>query len=348
MNQVFSTSNLPRWFFLIFAGVVCYLFWSVFQPYALALVTAGIFAIIFSPVEKWIRKYVRFPWLSSFLVLIGVCVVVLAPLSGAAILIAEQASDIVQSATGEVGWLSTFDPTSNPLFLALPEVIREQILALNFVEIGKGAAQWAFENLGNAFLKGTGAVISFGIFLMSFYFFMVERERIYQEVIALSPFKDKTDADIVRRMVGTVRSIVCGALIIAIVQATIGSIGMTIFGVPGALLWGSLLIIASQVPVIGTSSVMIPAVVYLLVSGHPWNALGLLIWGAVAVGMIDNLLSPIIVGSQTKMPTILVLIAILGGLQFFGPIGFILGPTVLAGMFVVIDLYKTGILDAGK
>ncbi|MFA6522088.1 MAG: AI-2E family transporter [Patescibacteria group bacterium] len=348
MAQPFSSENTTRWFFLIIAVIVLYLFWSIISPYAMALATAIIFAMIFAPVEKWIRKYARSPKLSSFLVVLGVCVVVLAPLSGIAILIAEQSSDIVQMSIADGGWLSTFDPAKNPLFLMLPGVVQEQVMALNFVEIGKSAAQWVFENLGNVFSRGTSFIISFGIFLMSFYFFLTEREGIYKQALELSPFKNKIDDGIIRRIIGTVRSIVLGALIIALVQATLGSIGMTIFGVPGALLWGALLIVASQVPVVGTSAIMIPAIAYLALTGHPLNALGLLIWAVIAVGSIDNLLSPFIVGSQTKMPTIFVLISILGGLQFFGPIGFILGPTVLAGVFVIIDLYKSGILASAK
>ena len=174
---------------------------------------------------------------------------------------------------------------------------------------------------------------------------LVDRVKMYKEALRLSPLNDKTDANIVRRIVKTIRAVVLGALTIAIVQAIFATIGLWIFGVPQALLWGSLVVIAAQIPMLGAALVMVPAIAYLALTGHTVAAIGLTIWAIVFVGLIDNVLSPYLVGSKTKMPELLVLVAILGGIQLFGPIGFILGPTILAGVLVVTDLYKSGILE---
>ena len=90
---------------------------------------------------------------------------------------------------------------------------------------------------------------------------------------------------------------------------------------------------------------MVPAVVFLWVTGSVGSAIGLTIWAVVAVGLVDNLLSPYLVSGKTKMHGLLILLAILGGIQLFGPIGFIVGPTILAGLMVLIDLYRQGVLE---
>ena len=124
-------------------------------------------------------------------------------------------------------------------------------------------------------------------------------------------------------------------------------IGMTLFGVPGALLWAALIIIVAQVPIFGVSLVLLPAILYLFATGHPEAGIGLLVYSVVVVGMVDNVLSPILIGGKTKMHNLLVLLTILGGIRLFGPIGLIIGPTVLAGLMIVVDLYKSGVLEKG-
>ena len=137
-------------------------------------------------------------------------------------------------------------------------------------------------------------------------------------------------------------------IIIAIIQGVIAGIGLTLFGVPGSLIWAGLVVIAAQVPMLGTSVIMFPAVAYLLFSGNIPQGIGLLIWSITAVGLVDNLLHPIIVGGRTRMHALLILLAILGGLNAFGPIGFILGPTILAAFLVMVELYRSGILEKDK
>ncbi|NBX51902.1 AI-2E family transporter [bacterium] len=96
---------------------------------------------------------------------------------------------------------------------------------------------------------------------------------------------------------------------------------------------------------LGTSVIMIPAVLYLFITGEAGSAIGLALWAGVAVGLVDNLLQPFIVGGRTHMHALLILLSILGGLEFFGPIGFILGPTILAALLVILEMYKGGYLE---
>ncbi len=345
MSMKSSKVRVAHWFFLIVGAALLFLFWKVIQPFALVLVTAGIVAVVLTPLDDRLRKLVKHPRLSAVLMLVAVFFILFIPLFSVGVLMVHQASDVAEASFGDDGWLQSFDLQTFPLFEFLPELVQEEILAIDLLELGSIAASWAFEHVGDVFSSGARFVFNTFIFFIALYYFLAERGKIYREALALSPFKDKLDAKIVDRIVRTVRGVVFGALVIAVVQGIIASIGMTIFGVPGALLWGSLVVIASQVPLLGVGLIMVPAVAYLFLTGSTGAAVGLAIWAVVVVGLVDNFLSPRIIGGRTNMHSLLVLIAILGGLQLFGPIGFIVGPTILAALLVAVELYKSGILE---
>lgn len=334
-----------RGFFIIVSIFVLYLSWSIVQPFAVVIVTAGIAAILLAPLDTHVRKIVKSRRLSALVMILAFLIVIVGPLTTIGILLVQEAKTFVDISTAEGGWIETFDLTQNALFTSLPEVVQQEILTVDIVEIVKSAADWAVNNIGTLFSSTAQAIFHTFIFFIVLYYMLVDRKKIRELLLELSPFKDKLDDEILARISRTVRSVMFGALIIAIIQAIFATLGMMIFGVPGALLWGSLVIIAAQVPTLGVALIMAPAIAYLFVSGNIGAAIGLLIWSVVVVGLVDNLLSPKLIGSKTKMNELLILISILGGLQYFGPIGFILGPTVLAALMVVVELYKSGMLE---
>ena len=158
----------------------------------------------------------------------------------------------------------------------------------------------------------------------------------------------KTDAARLKRIGGAIRGVVFGVLLVAIIQGIVAGVGMTIFGVPGALIWGALTMVAGLVPILGTAIVLIPAILYLFLTGSTVSALGLLIWSVVFVSMIDNLIGPYLIGGRAHLHSFLVLISVLGGLAAFGSVGAIAGPTILAALLGLLELYKSGILSTGK
>ncbi|MBT4857078.1 AI-2E family transporter [Candidatus Uhrbacteria bacterium] len=342
------SSQTTRWFFILISVLVLYLFWQVVQPFAVVLITAGIAAILLSPIDRSVQKLIKSRKLSALAMILGFLLVIVVPLFIIGVQMVQEASDIIDLSIGDDGWVHTFDISQNALVTSLPEVVQEQILEVDVVELGKGIAGWALENVGRIFSSTATLIFHTFIFFIALYYFLVDRKKIHKLALDLSPFTDKLDDQILKRISLTVRSVMLGALVVALAQAIFATIGLTIFGVPGALLWGSLVIIAAQVPMLGVALIMGPAVAYLFVTGHPQAAIGLLIWSVVVVGLVDNVLSPKLIGSKTKMNELMILVSILGGLQYFGAIGFILGPTILAAVMVVVELYKNGMLENGK
>jgi predicted PurR-regulated permease PerM len=340
------SQETTTWFFLLLSAITLFLFWRMIQPFALALVTAGIFAVVFAPMAAWLERLGAGKKISSLCVLFATFFVILLPLVVFGALFVDEASSLIASVS-DWSWLKTFSLERHAWFGTLPTAAQTKLLSFDFANAGKEIAAWSFSHVGELFSKSTEFIFHTSIFFVALYYFLANRNRIYTLTLDLSPLKDRVDANMIDRIVHTIRTVMAGAVILAAVQAIFATVGLLIFGVPGAFIWGALVLVAAQVPILGVGLVMIPAIVYLGLGGDWGAAVGLLVWSVVAVGLVDNLLSPIILGARTKMPELLILISILGGLQFFGPIGFILGPTVLAILLVLVELYRSGILENG-
>jgi predicted PurR-regulated permease PerM len=292
------TNAVAKWFFLLFATGVAILFWNVVSPYAIALVTAAIVAIVLVPVDRRLRALVKRPRLSALILLALVFFLLVGPIATIGVIVVRQAIEVAGSAVENPWWLANVRLEELSAFRALPAFAREQILAIDVVGVMRNAAQWASANVGALFQSGASLILNLFIFFVALFYFLVDREKIAKEMLVLSPLRDRVDHEIAERMVSTVRGVIFGSLIVAVAQGILAGIGLTVFGVPGALLWACMVVIAAQIPMLGTAIVMLPAVAYLFLSGESGAATGLLVWSVVIVSSIDNVLKPYIVGDS--------------------------------------------------
>lgn len=335
-----------RWFFIGVSAVIFYLFWQIISPFIIILLTAAVAGVVLAPIASRIEKQIKSSRIVALLLVFLTIIAVFIPLFFIGLALVQEANDLISSSS-EAAWLTAFDASELPFFDTLPQNAQDRILAFDLAELGPMLGNWIIDNIEPIFSSILSIFFGTGLFLISTYFFLVERKRIKKEMLELSPFNDKLDQKIVRRIVDAMRGVVFGALIVALLQGIFATIGFTIFGVPSPVLWGTIVMIAAQVPMIGASLVMIPAIAFLLISGKTAAAIGMGIWAIVVVGMIDNIISPYLIEGRTKMHALLILLSILGGLRFFGPIGFIIGPTVLAAVMAIIELYKSGVWEQG-
>jgi predicted PurR-regulated permease PerM len=200
--------------------------------------------------------------------------------------------------------------------------------------------RWGFTNIDSLFSKAAGFVLGAVVLLFALYFILRDGKSLKRQLVNLSPLPDRQDEQIFSKLNSAVHSVVWGSLAVGLIQGVLTGIGFAIFGVPSPALWGSVAVVAALVPGIGTALVLIPGVVYLFATGSAGMAIGLLIWGAIAVGLIDNFLGPLLINRGVKIHQFLILLSVLGGLSFFGPIGFIAGPLVLSLLFALLEIYK--------
>jgi predicted PurR-regulated permease PerM len=146
---------------------------------------------------------------------------------------------------------------------------------------------------------------------------------------ALPLRRDHTDR-LIHDFATVVRATVKGNVVIALVQGTLGGLALWALHIGAPLLWGALMALLSLVPAVGAALVWVPIALYLLAVGSLWSAVALTAWCVLVIGLVDNVLRPVLVGKETRMPDYLVLVATLGGLTAFGINGFVIGPAIAA------------------
>lgn len=346
MISAFSHDSIARWFFLILSLGVFWLFWQLMAPFAITLLTAGIAAILLSPLHRLLSRKLKSSKLSAGVILLAVFILIVGPLATAGVVMVDQALELGRRVVADPNWFNFSRLLGHPWYQGLPVTIQNTIQSLDLNLIIRSLADWATNNAANIFKGGADLALKGFIFFLCLYFCLIDREKIKNEMNALSPLKNSVDNNIAARVIETVRGVVFGSLIVSLVQGLLAALGLAIFGVPAWLLLGGLVVIAAQIPMIGTTVIMLPAVFYLLATGHVAAAIGLLIWSMLIVGTVDNVLKPYVVGGKTKMNSLLILLSMLGGIQLLGPIGLVVGPTILSAFLVVLELYKNGILES--
>ena len=136
------------------------------------------------------------------------------------------------------------------------------------------------------------------------------------------------------------------SVFVQFLQGALGGLIFWVLGIGAPLLWGVVMAFLSLLPVIGAGLVWLPVAVYLLATGAMWQGLGLIAYGTLVIGLVDNFLRPILVGKDTKMPDYVVLISTLGGLAAFGLNGFVIGPVIAAMFIAVWEIFSASRLDA--
>jgi predicted PurR-regulated permease PerM len=147
--------------------------------------------------------------------------------------------------------------------------------------------------------------------------------------------------ELVDKFVTVIRATVKGNLLVAAIQGALGGLAFWFLGVAGALLWAVVMAFLSLLPAIGAALVWLPVAAYLLMTGSMWQGIGLIAYGMLVIGLVDNLLRPLLVGNDTRMPDYLVMMTTFGGMAVFGINGFVLGPAIAAMFIAVWHIYGT-------
>jgi predicted PurR-regulated permease PerM len=185
----------------------------------------------------------------------------------------------------------------------------------------------------------TTFVIKFFLMLYLLFFILRDGDVMVQHLHRAIPLPDEQERRLFAKFAEVARATIKGTLVIGLVQGLLGGIVFAVLGIQGAVFWGVVMVFLSILPAVGSGLVWGPAAIYLIVIGDVGKGVFLLAYGALLIGLMDNLLRPILVGRDTKMPDYLVLFSTLGGLGVFGITGFVLGPVIAALFLVVWQMY---------
>ena len=207
-------------------------------------------------------------------------------------------------------------------------VIRDRIVSLA-QQLGQLIAGRAL-NLGQNTLR---FVVATGIMLYVLFFLFRDGRGIARSILAAMPLNDRYNRRLLEKFVGVVRATVKGNIVIAVIQGTIGGATLWALGIDAALLWGALMVFLSLLPAVGAAIVWVPIAIYLFSTGAVWHGAVLVFVGGAVIGLVDNILRPILVGKDTRLPDYVILVSTVGGLSIFGINGFVIGP-LIAALFV--------------
>ncbi|MCY7319106.1 MAG: AI-2E family transporter [Ramlibacter sp.] len=176
-------------------------------------------------------------------------------------------------------------------------------------------------------------VISFFLLLYLLFFLLRDGPVLSQQLARAIPLQAHHKNELFAKFVTVVRATVKGNILVALIQGALGGLALWFLEVPGAILWGAVMAFLSLLPAIGAALVWLPVALWFLMTGAIWQGAALAAWGVLVIGLVDNLLRPLLVGKDTKLPDYLVLMSTLGGMAIFGLNGFVIGP-LIAAMFV--------------
>ena len=190
-------------------------------------------------------------------------------------------------------------------------------------------------------------LVSFFVMLYLLFFLLRDGQELAVLAARAMPLKQEHTTRLLNQFGTVVRATVKGNVVVALVQGTLGGLAFWTLGITGALLWGAVMAVLSLLPAVGAALVWGPVAIYLVSTGSILAALGLTLWGVLVIGLVDNVLRPILVGRDTRLPDYLVLIATLGGLTVFGLSGFVIGPVIAAMFLATWDIFAQARQEQG-
>uniref|UniRef100_Q07TI5 AI-2E family transporter n=1 Tax=Rhodopseudomonas palustris (strain BisA53) TaxID=316055 RepID=Q07TI5_RHOP5 len=336
-------------FFLLLIAAVTLAFGWVLMPFYSGLLWGLVIAILFMPLHRRLSAAMRDrDSLAAVSTVAIVIMSVLLPLSliGAA-LAREAAITYSRLQSREFDLARLWQQVTG----ALPSWINDWINRVELADLGELQNKLSDGLLkGSQFLAGQALTIgqntfefaiNLGVMLYLLFFLFRDGEALSQRIRDALPMREHLFDELLTKFIVVIRATIKGNMVIAMLQGALGGLMLWFLGIGGALLWAVVMAFLSLLPAIGAGLVWLPVAIYLLATGAVWKGVLLIAYGTFVIGMVDNLLRPILVGKDTKMPDYVVLISTLGGLEVFGLNGFILGPVIAAMFIAVWDIFAS-------
>jgi predicted PurR-regulated permease PerM len=343
-----STPNpIEERFFLRLLLVVSLLFALVLWPFFGAVLWAVVFAILFMRINRRLGERLGGRRnLASLLTLGMVIVLVILPLMLVGSMLVQEAVGVVERVrSGELD----FARYARQVLEALPAWATGILERVGLSDLGaiqarltQSAGAGGKAMAGTALIVGQNTlefVVAFFVMLYVLYFLLRDGDSLMRRMKAAMPLAREHQDALIAKFGVVVRASVKGNVVVAILQGALGGLIFWILGVQAPLLWGVVMAILSLLPAVGTALVWGPVAIYFLATGAVVKGLVLLAYGILVIGLVDNVVRPILVGKDTKIPDWVILVTTLGGMAIFGVNGFLIGPLIAALFIACWDIF---------
>jgi predicted PurR-regulated permease PerM len=343
-------------FFYAVLTVVSVGFVWVVVPLFGAVLWGVAFAILFEPLNAWFgRRWPTKPGLAAFATTVVVLLLVILPAIVTAGFIAQEGAAVWRKfQAGQIDIAGYHRQVMGMLPRWLADVIEGAGLG-NLPDLVDKAKQTAADGsqpiaaqlwiFGQSTLDFT---VSFFVMLYLLFFLLRDGAALVERMRRVLPLDRQVQRRLFTGFEAAVRSTVKGNIVVAAIQGTLGGLALMVLGIPAALLWGVLMAFLSLLPAVGAALVWGPVAIYLLATGQVWQGAVLIAFGVLVIGLVDNVLRPILVGKETKIPDYVVLVTTIGGMSLFGINGFVVGPLIAAMFIAGWDLLPSQARAAGE
>ena len=327
----------------------------ILLPFYGAIMWGAIIALLFAPIHRWLLVRLKGrPTLAALMTLLLALLILILPFAVLTAALAQEAARVYQQLqSGELNPSLYFQGVFN----ALPDwltALLDRVGLVDFAALQRRLSAALAQ--GSEFLAtqalGIGQftfefVTSLFITLYLAFFLIRDGEGVARALRDAVPLAPEHKKELVSKFNTVIRATVKGNLLVAVIQGALGGLAFWVLGVGGALLWAALMAFLSLLPSIGAGLVWVPVALYFFVTGAIWQAVVLCAWGVLVIGLIDNLLRPVLVGKDTRLPDYVVMITTLGGMVVFGINGFVIGPAI-AAMFLAVWHIHIATRNSGK
>ncbi|MES2755748.1 MAG: AI-2E family transporter [Pseudomonadota bacterium] len=345
--------------FLLLLALVTVAFGWILYPYFGAIFWGAVLAIMFTPFHRHIaRRLGNKRPVAAALTTLGICLIlVILPMILIAISLAQEGTAVYQKVASREIDVAVY---LQKIFAALPSWVHEIMARFGMdniaslqTKLSDAAVQGSKFFATNVLAIGMNAfdfVVSFFVMLYLLFFLLKDGGPLAARIQRALPLSAEHKKLLFEKFTTVIRATVKGNFLVAGAQGAMGGLAFWFLGVQGALLWAVVMAFFSLLPAVGAAIIWAPVAVYFLVTGPVWKGVALIAFGVLVIGMIDNVLRPLLVGKDIKMPDYLVLISTIGGMAIFGLNGFVIGPVVAALFIALWDIFsaqKNTIANAG-
>ena len=334
--------KVQRNLFFILVAFTTLAFLGMISAFMSTVLWAVVLTTIFYGLYRWVamRFRGRRPGLAATITVLIIFLFVIVPLALLVIALVNQGQGVFTAVqTGELDVNIVIDFVEQRLPRVTGFLENYGVSISDLKERGSELAVTVSQTLANSVLSIGSDVLNlfvqFTLMLYLLFFFLKDGKSIMRAIVNTIPMGNVRERQIFDRFALVSKATLKGTLVVAVVQGLIGGILFALVGIPAALLWGVAMTLLALLPVGGSAIIWAPAAVILFAQGAVTEAIIILAVGSLIIGLVDNLLRPLLVGRDTQMPDYLVLISTLGGITWFGLSGFVIGPTI-AALFITV------------
>ncbi|HXH83709.1 MAG TPA: AI-2E family transporter [Candidatus Tectomicrobia bacterium] len=336
-----------RAFLLLVAGVSVLFLWLL-RPLAGAVLWGIVIAILFAPLNRALARSMRQRRnLAALTTVVIIVVIVILPLTLITVSLVREAAGLYERIrSGQFDFGRYFQQ----VYEALPGWAAGLLERFDLADVGAVQQRLSDGLMRSAQFLGAQVIdigqntfdflVSLAVMVYLLFFLLRDGDVLAGRITAAIPLRAEHRRALLEKFAVVIRATVKGNIVVALLQGALGALIFWFLGIHAALLWGVVMAVFSLLPAVGAGLVWLPVAIYLMATGAVWQGIVLIAYGVLVIGLVDNVVRPVLVGQDTKMPDYVILVSTVGGIATFGINGFVIGPVIAALFIAVWDIFS--------